>query len=172
MLRNYDLEFMKHFSQVIGFLVLVTIALIVFAIYLNGQRAVDPDIVAQKNLEARLQPAGSVYAGETGAAAMAAAAEAARAAAAGQVAFGGSVDGSVIYGGLCGACHTTGAGGAPMMQAALWAPRIAQGVDTLIAHAKDGFTGAAGIMPPRGGNPGLTDEQVEATVKWMLDNLK
>ena len=27
-------------------------------------------------------------------------------------------------------------------------------------------------MPPRGGNPALSDEQVQATVQWMVDNLK
>jgi cytochrome c5 len=27
-------------------------------------------------------------------------------------------------------------------------------------------------MPPKGGNPALTDEQVKATVDWMLGNIK
>ena len=39
-------------------------------------------------------------------------------------------------------------------------------------HAIEGYTGATGVMPPKGGNPALTDEQVIATVDWMLDNLK
>lgn len=172
MLRNHDLVFMKHFSQVIVFLVVVTAGLILFAIYLHGTRATEPDLAAEANTVARLRPAGAVYAGETGAAAMAAAAEEARKAAAGQVAFGGSLDGSVIFGGLCGACHTTGAGGAPKMEKAAWAARAEQGAETLMKHAREGFTGTGGIMPARGGNPGLTDEQIDATVKWMLDNLK
>ncbi|MGH8107055.1 MAG: c-type cytochrome, partial [Arenimonas sp.] len=29
-----------------------------------------------------------------------------------------------------------------------------------------------GVMPERGGNPSLTDEQVVATVDWMIANLK
>jgi cytochrome c5 len=45
-------------------------------------------------------------------------------------------------------------------------------MDTLLKHAIEGFTGNAGIMPPKGGNPSLTDEQVQATVQWMVDNLK
>jgi cytochrome c5 len=49
--------------------------------------------------------------------------------------------------------------------------RIAQGNDTLHKHAVEG-TGAAGVMPAKGGNPALTDEQVIATVDWMLGNLK
>ncbi|HEY4583552.1 MAG TPA: cytochrome c5 family protein, partial [Lysobacter sp.] len=28
------------------------------------------------------------------------------------------------------------------------------------------------VMPAKGGNPALTDEQVIATVDWMLANLK
>jgi cytochrome c5 len=78
----------------------------------------------------------------------------------------------VIYGNLCGACHTSGAGGAPKLEKAAWAARIAQGVDTLHKHAIEGFTGTEGMMPAKGGNPSLTDEQVIATVDWMVENLK
>lgn len=171
-MRNYDIEFLKHFSMVIAFLVVVTLGLILGAMWLHSDRAVAVEDMAGGGVEARLQPYGAVYAGETGAAAMAAAAEAARAAAASQVAYGGTEDGSVIYGNLCSACHNAGAGGAPKLEQAAWAPRIAKGEETLIKHAIDGFQGDAGLMPARGGNPALTDTQVAATVKWMLENLK
>jgi cytochrome c5 len=170
--RNHDLEFLKHFSQIIAFLVVVTIALIGGAIWLHNDRAVEPDVVAVAKTEARLRPLAGVYAGETGAAALAAAAEAAAKAAQGQVAYEGTLDGGVIYVALCGACHNSGAGGAPLMQAAVWEPRVAQGVELLVKHAIEGYQGSAGLMPARGGNPSLTDEQVEASVLWMLDNLK
>lgn len=171
-MRNYDLEFLKHFSMVIVFLMLVTGFLIGGAAWLHSERAVEADPQAESRLAERLAPAGAVYAGETGAAALAAAQEAARAAAASQVAYGGSTDGGMIYGNLCGACHNSGAGGAPKLEQAAWAPRIAQGEDTLLRHAIEGFQGEAGIMPARGGNPALNDEQVAASVRWMLDNLK
>ncbi|MET0288659.1 MAG: cytochrome c5 family protein, partial [Pseudoxanthomonas sp.] len=29
-----------------------------------------------------------------------------------------------------------------------------------------------GIMPPKGGNPGLSEEQIHATVDWMLEQSK
>ena len=49
---------------------------------------------------------------------------------------------------------------------------VAKGKDTLYTHAIDGFKGTAGVMPAKGGNPALTDEQVKATVDWMLGQLK
>lgn len=170
-MRNYDAEFLKRFSMVIGALVVVTLLLHLGSLMLHDSRATEPNPAVQAKIQERLQPVAGVYAGETGAAAMAAAAEAAREAAAGQVAFGGTLDGKVIYDGLCAACHATGAGGAPRMEAAEWAPRIAKGTDTLIRHAIEGFQGEDGLMPARGGNPALTDEQVEASVRWMLENI-
>lgn len=171
-MRNHDLQFLKHFSQVIVFLVVVTVLLIAGSAVLHEKRPTEPDGVATAKIEARLRPVAGVYAGETGAAALAAAAEAAAKAAQGQVAYDGTLDGGVIYGALCGACHNSGAGGAPLMQAAVWESRIAQGVDTLVRHAIEGYQGPAGLMPARGGNASLTDAQVEASVRWMLDNLK
>lgn len=49
-----------------------------------------------------------------------------------------------------------------------WAPRIAQGKPTLYKHALEGFTGNKGTMPPRGGNPSLKDNEVEAAVDFMV----
>ncbi len=171
-MRNHDLVFLKHFSQVIAILVGITLALILLGIYINNQLEPEPNPVAERATLARIQPVGGVYAGSTGAAAQAAAKAAAAAAAAGQVAYDGTLDGSVIYANLCGACHTAGAGGAPKLEKAAWAARIAQGMDTLNKHAIEGYQGSAGIMPAKGGNPSLTDEQVAATVQWMVDNLK
>ena len=171
-MRNYDLEFLKKFSMVIGFLVLVTVALILGAMYLHGTLPPERDPSVVKRTQQRIAPVGSVYAGATGAAAQASAAAAAAAAAASQVAYGGTKDGAVIFDNLCAGCHKSGAGGAPTMLQADWAARIAQGNDTLYKHAIEGYQGSAGVMPAKGGNPALTDEQVVATVDWMLANLK
>jgi cytochrome c5 len=170
--RNYDLEFLKKFSMVIGFLMLVTVGLMVGAMLIQGElpAEVNPD-VAKRQME-RIAPVGAVYAGSTGAAAQQAAATAAAAKAASQVAYGGTKDGSVIFNNLCTGCHTSGAGGAPTLDKAHWAERIAKGKDTLHKHAIEGFTGTSGVMPAKGGNPALTDEQVMATVDWMLANIK
>lgn len=169
---NNDVEFLKRFSMLIGFLILVAICLITLGHFIGATQPRDPEPTAQARTLDRIKPVGAVYAGASGAAAAAAAAEKAKAAAASQVAYEGTLDGSVIYGKLCSACHGTGAGGAPTLDHSHWDARIAQGVDVLIRHSIDGFTGAAGLMPARGGNPSLSDEQAEAAVRWMIDNLK
>lgn len=171
-MRNYDLEFLKRFSLVMGFLIVLSLGLIVGARLISNSLPYEvPEVVAQRT-KARIAPVGAVYAGSTGAAAQAAASAAAAAAASSAVAYGGTLDGSVIFDNLCAGCHSSGAGGAPTMDKAHWAARIPQGLDTLHKHAIEGFTGSTGMMPAKGGNPALTDEQVIATVDWMLDNLK
>lgn len=172
-MRNYDLVFLKHFSMIIAFLVAVTIGLILFAHHLNGVLPAEASPEAAKRTEARIAPTGAVYAGATGAAQQAAAVAAAAAAAASQVAYGGTMDGSVIFNNLCTGCHTSGAGNAPTLDKAHWAARIAQGKDVLYQHAIEGYHGPdGGVMPPKGGNPALSDDQVKATVDWMLGQIK
>jgi cytochrome c5 len=169
--RHHDLVFVKHFAQVIGFLVFVTLGLIVLGYFLNTRMPAHPNPVAEARTLGYIQPAGAVYAGATGAAAQAQAAQAALEAAKGQVAYGGTLDGSTIFGNLCTGCHTAGVANAPKLEKAAWAARLAQGKDTLYKHAIEGYQNV-GMMPAKGGNPALTDEQVKATVDWMLSQLK
>jgi len=172
--RNYDLQFLKRFSIVIAILAVITIGLIILASFLQRAIPREASATATQRLEQRIAPAGAVYAGSTGAAAQAAAAEAAAAkAAAAGGAYGGTLDGKVIFDKLCTACHLTGVGNAPTLDHAHWDKRIAQGTETLYKHAIEGYTGPdGGVMPPKGGNAGLSDEQIHATVDWMLANLK
>lgn len=70
---------------------------------------------------------------------------------------------------VCSMCHASGAAGSPKPgDKAAWAPRIAQGKDVLYKHALEGFTGANGMMPARGGNPSLSDDDVKAAVDYMV----
>jgi len=171
--RNHDLEFLKRFSMVIGLLAVITLGLILLAAWLHTRIPAEVSPTAAKRTEQRIAPAGAVYAGSTGAAAQAAAQAAALAKAASQVAYGGTTDGKVIYDNLCTACHTTGVGLAPTLDHSHWDARIAQGKETLYKHAIEGYTGPdGGIMPPKGGNPALTEEQIHATVDWMIGNLE
>ncbi|MBP6791451.1 MAG: cytochrome c5 family protein, partial [Aeromonas sp.] len=54
---------------------------------------------------------------------------------------------------------------------AAWEPRIAQGFDTLRKHAIEGFTGKAGMMPPRGTCATCSDEEIENAIHYMIDKL-
>ena len=75
-----------------------------------------------------------------------------------------------VFGKTCSMCHAAGVAGAPKPgDKADWGPRIAQGKDVLYKHAMEGFTGAKGMMPARGGNPSLTDDEVKAAVEYMAD---
>ena len=66
-------------------------------------------------------------------------------------------------------CHAAGVAGAPKPgDKADWGPRIAQGKDTLYKHAIEGYTGAKGMMPARGGNTKMSDEDVKAAVDYMV----
>lgn len=78
--------------------------------------------------------------------------------------------GKSIFGKTCALCHASGVAGAPIPgNKDNWADRIAQGKDTMYKHAIEGFTGDKGMMPARGGNPKLTDDEVKAAVDYMAD---
>lgn len=70
----------------------------------------------------------------------------------------------------CETCHAYGVAGAPLAgDSEAWAPRIAQGTDTLYQHALEGHFGPRGtMMPPRGGNESLSDAEVKAAVDYMV----
>ena len=169
-----DQSFIRQFSWLIAGLHVLALVLLIMAYSIYSHAAKETNPHAAQKVAERLAPAGAVYAGDTGRAAMLAAQEAAAKAAASQVAFGGSTDGKTVYEGLCHSCHTAGVAGAPKLgDKAAWAPRIAQGIDTLVKHAIEGYHGPDGnFMPPKGGMPSLTDEQVKNTVHWIVDQAK
>lgn len=73
-----------------------------------------------------------------------------------------------VYAQACGACHTAGVLNAPKVgDKADWAKRAAVdgGLDGLTANAIKGKA----QMPARGGNPDLSDDEIKAAVKLMLD---
>lgn len=81
--------------------------------------------------------------------------------------------GEDVYKKTCAMCHATGVAGAPKPgDKADWQPRIAQGEAVLYEHALKGFTGAKGMMPPKGGNTALSDEEVKAAVDYLVAQAK
>ncbi len=173
-LSNSDQSFLRQFMMTICGLAVLTVLLVFGALAIHNHEPKETNPNQPAALAARIAPAGAVYAGNTGRAAMQAAAEAATKAAASQVAYGGTTNGKEIFDHLCTSCHTSGVAGAPKVgNKAMWAPRIAQGIDTLVKHAIEGYHGPDGnFMPPKGGNPALTDEQVTNAVKWIVGQAK
>jgi cytochrome c5 len=169
-----DQSFLRQFSMLIAGLSVLTVLLISAAVLIYEHEPKETDPNSAQQVASRIAPAGDVYAGNTGRAAMQAAADAAAKAAAAQVAYGGSTDGKTIYDNLCHSCHTAGVAGAPKLgDKAAWGPRIAEGLDTLIKHATEGYKGPDGnMMPARGGNPSLNDAQVKAAVTWIVSQAK
>lgn len=82
--------------------------------------------------------------------------------------------GQRIYRGDCYNCHDRGKKGAPRIaDRTAWAPRLTQGLDTLVAHATQGFMGPAGDeMPARGGNDDLTDAEIAAAVRYLISHVQ
>ena len=165
-----DRTFMKHFAIMIAMLAGTAVVLIIIGTFVWASLPKESNQREVQRAGDRITPVAAVYAGDTGRAAMQAAKAAADKAAASQVAYGGTTDGKAIFDHLCTTCHSTGAAGAPRItDKSAWAPRIKEGIATLVKHAIDGYTGPDGNhMPAKGGNPALTDAQVEATVKWMV----
>lgn len=74
--------------------------------------------------------------------------------------------GEGVYKAVCATCHAAGVAGAPKMgDAASWAPRIAEGFDTMVSIAIKG----KGAMPAKGGNPDLDDVEVARAVAYMAN---
>jgi cytochrome c5 len=125
------------------------IGILMIASYITNQRTVDtaspamaPDAVAK-----RLKPVGEVTLID------ASAPKVAR-------------SGEETYKTTCSACHGTGVAGAPKVgDAAAWAPHLKDGQKHVVEMAIKGNK----AMPPRGGNPDLSDLDVERAVVHMVN---
>lgn len=81
--------------------------------------------------------------------------------------------GKGVYDKACFICHASGVAGAPKLgDAASWGERVSKGMDTLYEHSIKGFMGEAGLMPPKGGRPDFSDDEVKAAVDYMVNNSK
>jgi len=81
--------------------------------------------------------------------------------------------GKTVYDASCAGCHEAGMMGAPKPgDKAAWSARIPQGLELITKKSLEGFQGKAGMMPAKGGNAGLTNEQVSSAVAFMVDKSK
>ncbi|NJO16856.1 MAG: cytochrome c5 family protein [Thioploca sp.] len=74
--------------------------------------------------------------------------------------------GEQIYNNTCIACHLAGmSSAAPKIgNQRDWVGRIDKGIETLLDHSLNGFND----MPPRGGKPNLSDDEVKDAVAYMI----
>jgi cytochrome c5 len=84
-----------------------------------------------------------------------------------------SISGEEIYKATCFACHGMGVAGAPKIgDKAAWEARIAKGNEVLHTSAIKGIQSTTGVMPPKGGNFSLSDDEVKAAVDYMVSEVK
>jgi len=127
---------------VVGLILLVQF---VISGYRAAQTTADPDTIVR-----RIQPVARV---EFADAAPAGGARAAK-------------SGEEVYKAVCSVCHGSGAAGAPKTgDKAAWSPLIKEGMDTLVKDAIKGIR----AMPPRGGNPDLSDVEVARAVAYLAN---
>lgn len=84
-----------------------------------------------------------------------------------------SATGEACYLRCCASCHDSGIGNAQLLgDREGWQARLNQGENTLIAHSLNGFVGPLGIMPARGQCPELTDDEVIAAVRHIINKTR
>jgi len=138
---------------------LIVVVLLAFAVPIIGiillvqlvisGHGADPAAVTPEAIAARLKPVGHVEIGAGGGGAAA-----------------GARSGEEAVKAVCSTCHQTGVAGAPKIgDKAAWAPHIKLGLQHLAQMAINGNKG----MPPKGGNPSLTDEEVTRAVAYMAN---
>jgi cytochrome c5 len=147
-----DRAFMATFIGVLSILVVFAFAFYFIAHSVTGgsEEANGPEPRMEARILENIAPVENVRVGAS--AAQDAAPRAARA-------------GSDVYAAACIACHGTGAAGAPKTgDQAAWAPRAAQGMDTLMQHTLNGFN----AMPPKGTCADCSDEELRNAVLHLL----
>jgi len=160
--RKQDSAFLRKFAGVIAGFIVLTIALIILARYMQPEFSEEANPSKGILAEQRIAPVGSVRYGEAGAAALA---EVQAAVAEAPAASEAVVDGAAVYGGLCKTCHDAGVADAPLPGSEQMTAREAErGIEGMVQNAINGLN----AMPPRGGDMSLTDEQVQAAVEFML----
>ena len=84
------------------------------------------------------------------------------------------IAGRSVWMGTCRNCHLMGVSNAPAVtDNDAWSQRIKKEKKMLYSSALNGIKDEAGKfrMPPRGGNPRLSDEQVKRAVAYMVSSV-
>jgi len=148
--KHHDKIFVRSFLGILGFLVLLTVVIIVAARALESDKELTPEQIAR--IEERIRPPGQFNTD----------ANADQPAAGGDVSAKAPQSGEQVTAQICGACHMGAIPNAPKIgDKGAWTSRgsLAQ----LTASAIKG----KGAMPARGGMPSLSDAEIEAAIKHM-----
>ena len=127
---------------IIGIVLLVQLVL--------GKPTADPAALTPESVAARIQPAGRIEFGSA-------------------TPVGPRVQkgGEEVYKAVCMTCHQAGVANAPKFgDKAAWKRLISEGQARLVRESISGIR----AMPPRGGNPDLSDLEVERAVVYMVNN--
>jgi cytochrome c5 len=147
-------SFIKTPRQLVTIVVLAfavpVVLIILLAKAVVSMRAPDPGVLTPEAIAARIKPVADVAIRTGG----------------GGGTPAGAKSGEEVYKSVCTVCHQAGVAGAPKFgDKSAWADRIKQGRDTLVKAAIGGIRG----MPPKGGNPALSDAEVERAVVYMAN---
>lgn len=149
-----DQQFVGTTLGVLGALVALTILIIIIAnVVGGGDEAIREAEIPR--IEDRVQPLAMVATDES------------QLASADEESQAVELSAAEVYEQYCSACHASGTLGAPVIDDEEdWGQRLEdKGMETLVSHAINGFN----QMPARGGNPDLSDEEIEKTVSYMLE---
>jgi cytochrome c5 len=134
---------------VTGLMLLATVVFLVTRLVnVVNENSVKGDVNNETRVEANIQPVGIV--------------------ATGAVAAGPVVrNGKDIVDAVCISCHGSGVLGAPKIgEKDQWSARVAaRGLDGLLMSATNGLN----AMPPKGGDPTLTEEELTSAISYMLE---
>jgi cytochrome c5 len=80
-----------------------------------------------------------------------------------------AAEGKAVYDKVCFACHQQSIAGSPKLgDKEAWAPRLKAGIDGMMQSVIKG----KGAMPPKAGNPSLSDPEIRAAVEFMVSQAK
>jgi len=138
-------------ALVLGFLVPVlgSVLLAYFVVTASKTISTDQSSLDASAIEARIKPVASVFVEKAGGSAVRAVRT-----------------GEQIVKQFCGACHATGAAGAPKIgDKAAWAKHLGGGLDQMLKNAIAG----RGAMPARGGVADLSDNELASAIVYMAN---
>ncbi|MFW5450277.1 MAG: c-type cytochrome [Methylophagaceae bacterium] len=141
-------------GSIVTFVILFFLVNIILSIMQGmAKNIVAPESMSEEDIAERIKPVAEVYVGEPPVVEAAPIVEAS------------ALSGGQVVSKTCALCHRSGMMESPKLgNAEDWAPRIEKGMDVLYDHAINGFN----MMPARGTNPSLSDDEVKAAVDHML----